>query len=76
MKHIKTEEKDFKTSSWTGRHVYCVEVAIKSQGVAVRNSNDRVAGTVFFTPNEWVAFVKGVKGGEFEPQGRIVRKLR
>ncbi len=73
----KFEDKDFKKTSWTKENAcLCVEVAIKPEGVAVRNSNDRSKNTVFFTPNEWAAFVKGVKGNEFNAKGRIQRRLR
>jgi len=41
-------------------------VAIKPNGVAVRNSNDPTKNTVFFTRDEWQAFTKGVHNNEFE----------
>jgi len=44
----------------------CVEVAIADEGIRVRDSKDRAAGTLKFTPDEWRAFVAGVKGGEFD----------
>jgi hypothetical protein len=43
----------------------CVAVAIKPEGVAVRNSQDSSKTTVFFSAEEWIAFVKGVKSDEF-----------
>lgn len=42
-----------------------MEVAIKPEGVAVRNSTDPNKNTVYFSAEEWGAFVQGVKGGEF-----------
>lgn len=45
--------------------VHCVEVAQKAGITAVRNSNDATKNTVFFTQNEWKAFVAGVKNNEF-----------
>lgn len=63
---IKVCDKDFKTSSWSKNNPKtCVAVAIKPNGVAVRNSNDPTKNTVFFTNDEWSAFVKGVKDNEF-----------
>lgn len=44
----------------------CVSVAIRPEGVAVRNSNDETKKTVFFTVQEWDAFIKGAKDGEFD----------
>lgn len=62
-------DQDFKKSSYTnpgGIINRCVAVAIKSEGVAVRNSNDPTKNTTFFTPEEWEAFIRGVKDGEFD----------
>jgi hypothetical protein len=58
---------EFRKSSFTkpGVH-YCVEVAQKDGTTAVRNSNDPTKTTVFFTQNEWKAFVAGVKNDEFD----------
>jgi hypothetical protein len=66
MKRIRVRDRDFKTSSWSRNNPKtCVAVALKSNGVAVRNSNDPTKNTVFFTNDEWSAFVKGVKNNEF-----------
>ena len=43
----------------------CVEVAIVSQGVLVRNSKDPQGPTLNFTLGEWAAFLAGVRLGEF-----------
>jgi hypothetical protein len=50
----------------------CVEVADLPGGqIGVRNSRD-VAGPVLrFTPDEWQAFLIGVRRGEFDDFGRI-----
>jgi hypothetical protein len=63
------DDSDFKKSSYThpgGLINRCVAVALKPNGVAVRNSNDETKNTVFFTLEEWDAFIKGVKNNEFE----------
>jgi Domain of unknown function (DUF397) len=45
----------------------CVEVASNLPGVvAVRDSKDRNGPALGFTPDEWRAFVSGVKSGEFD----------
>jgi len=44
----------------------CVQVAIKRQGVAVRDSKDNDEKTLFFNRREWGIFVRGIKNGEFD----------
>lgn len=46
----------------------CVEVGHSSDGsVVVRDSKDAARSTALvFTSDEWVAFVRGVKAGEFD----------
>jgi len=63
------KDSDFKRSAYSnpgGIISTCVEVARKPEGVAVRNSNDTAKNTVFFTNDEWLAFVKGTKDGQFD----------
>lgn len=63
------KDEDFKKSSYShpgGIINRCVAVAIKPEGVAVRNSNDETKLTTCFTREEWDAFIKGVKNGEFD----------
>jgi len=44
----------------------CVEVARNLPGiVAVRDSKDPEGPKLAFTPDEWVAFTEGIRGGEF-----------
>ena len=47
----------------------CVEIGqLPDGGVSVRAGTDRQSGPVLtFTREEWVAFVAGVKNGEFDP---------
>jgi hypothetical protein len=50
----------------------CVEVAVNLPGlVAVRDSKDRASGALIFTPAQWVAFVEGVRRGEFDLHRRL-----
>lgn len=67
---VKSTDTESKKYSW------CVEVARDKQGVAVRDSKNRADGTLFFTNNEWQAFINGVKKGEFNPIGPVAKRLR
>lgn len=61
-------DQDFRKSSFSKNNPKtCVEVAVKPQGVAVRDSKNPTMGTLFFTPQEWDAFIKGAKNSEFDP---------
>jgi hypothetical protein len=45
----------------------CVEVGRTGEGtVLVRDTKDRAQEALTFTDDEWVAFVAGVKAGEFD----------
>ncbi len=61
-------DSDFRSSINTFKHCKprCVQVAIKQEGVAVRDSKDPTKKTLFFNHEEWEAFTKGVKEGEFD----------
>jgi Domain of unknown function (DUF397) len=49
----------------------CVEVAdLRDAGVSVRNSRDPEGLVLQFTPDEWSAFLDGVRNGEFDRFGR------
>ena len=48
----------------------CVEVAnLPGGAVGVRNSRDRAGLVLRFTPEEWHAFLGGVRNGEFDGIG-------
>lgn len=54
-------------SSRSGAQAQCVETAaLPTGGVAMRNSRDRSGPALVFTHDEMVAFVDGVKAGEFD----------
>ena len=64
---FKVSKGDFRTSSWTGGVIArCVNVAITPAGVAVRDTKDPQKTTLYFKRDEWEAFVRGVKSGEFD----------
>jgi hypothetical protein len=44
----------------------CVTVAMRQDVVGVRDTKDSSKTTLCFTAQEWRAFVKGVKAGEFD----------
>lgn len=44
----------------------CVEVAVVDRVIAVRDSKDRSGPVLRFRPDEWEAFVAGVRDGEFD----------
>ena len=49
----------------------CVEVASLPEGeIGVRNSRDSQGLVLRFTPDEWHAFLGGVRNGEFDNFGR------
>lgn len=57
---------EFKTSSFCSGGS-CVEVAnLGAAGTRVRDSKDKTGPSLLFTPEEWRAFVAGVKAGEFD----------
>lgn len=60
-------DSEFRTSAWSNKRFkpLCVQVAKTSEGVAVRDSKDGEKTTLFFSHDEWDAFLKGAKAGEF-----------
>jgi len=62
------EERKFRKSSFSAHGIWganCVEVS-REEDIAVRDSKDPSGGALSFTRDEWDAFVKGVKAGEFD----------
>lgn len=56
----------FRRSSFCGGGS-CVEVAPLENGdIAVRDSKDTRRPELVYTPEEWAAFVQGVRAGEFD----------
>ena len=61
----------FRKSSMSGQfdgNSNCVEVAIIADVVGVRDSKNRKQSPLRFSRSEWIAFIKGVKAGEFDMQ--------
>jgi hypothetical protein len=44
---------------------HCVEVARTRDRVGVRDAKDPNGAVLWFTPEEWTAFLDGVRNGEF-----------
>jgi len=64
MDHAKQIKGWFK-SSFSG-DINCVEVALLTDGVTVRDSKNPVGPALRFTPAEWLAFIAGARAGEFD----------
>ncbi len=57
---------EWRTSTFSGGNGSCVEVASNLPGIiAVRDSKDRQGPALVFTPDEWAAFLAGVRADEF-----------
>lgn len=59
-------EVSFHKSTFSNPNGNCVEVATPHQGaVLVRDSKNQDGPVLAFTPDEWTAFLAGVRAGEF-----------
>lgn len=57
----------WRISSFSGNNGTCVQVAALPDGrIAVRNSNHPDEGVALFTAAEMIAWIHGVKAGEFD----------
>lgn len=57
----------WKKSSQSMTNGNCVEVADLGGGhVGIRDSKDQTGPVLQFTPDEWTAFLGGVRNGEFD----------
>lgn len=58
------QQSEWRRSSYCGNGA-CVEVARTEGGFLVRDAKDAQSPVLTFTPEEWAAFVAGVKNDEF-----------
>jgi hypothetical protein len=61
----RTAAGEFRKSSLSEAMGNCVEVAFMVW-VAVRDSKDPDGPALYFTPEEWAAFIGGARAGEFD----------
>jgi hypothetical protein len=66
MEPIEFQEEEFRKSSYSSPSGDCVEVAMQRVAVGVRDSKNRELPALVFSAQEWEAFIRGVKSGEFE----------
>jgi hypothetical protein len=65
MFHKAKAEEGFKLSSFTHK-CCCVAVRMEGGNIDLRDTKDPNSPTLSFNRDEWGAFVKGVKKGEFD----------
>jgi hypothetical protein len=53
-------------STYSANDNACVEVCRTDGGMMVRDSKDPNGAVLTFTPDEWTAFISGVKHSEFD----------
>ncbi|MCG8927557.1 DUF397 domain-containing protein [Lentzea sp. CC55] len=62
---VDNTSRNWKKSSFSEGGNACVEVAMVSTGVLVRDSKNPSGPELWFTSLEWIAFLYGVMAGEF-----------
>ncbi|GAA5074745.1 hypothetical protein HNP84_007438 [Thermocatellispora tengchongensis] len=67
MQSVDLTGAEWKKSARSASNGACVEVAHLARGyVGVRDSKNQDGPVLIFTPQEWEAFVGGVRDGEFD----------
>lgn len=60
------EELEFVKSTRSGESNFCVEVARREPVIYVRDSKDPAGPVLTFGRSDWVAFLAGVRAGDFD----------
>ncbi|WP_239346586.1 MULTISPECIES: DUF397 domain-containing protein [unclassified Frankia] len=67
LNHLDRSGLEWRKSSYSnGAGGECVEIAPLSEGIAIRDSKDPDGAILTFTRAEWLAFLAGARGGEFD----------
>ncbi|WP_019856035.1 DUF397 domain-containing protein [Actinopolyspora mortivallis] len=56
----------WRKSSRSANNAHCVEVALTSEAVGVRDTKDRQGGILTITPTAWAGFVERLKTGDYD----------
>lgn len=56
----------WRTSSHSNDIGQCVEVALTSRAVGIRDTKDRAGGTLTATPAAWAGFLNHLKTGDYD----------
>ena len=62
------DDREYRKSSFSNRDRHCVMISMDENAVFVKDSKDMRLEGLRFTKAEWVAFVEGVKAGEFDTE--------
>ena len=69
LQKYRFEDEGFFASSVTRKKILtndCVTVKLGAEQIEVRDTKDPNSPTLSFTRDEWLAFIEGVKLGEFD----------
>jgi len=61
------QDAPFRKSSFSAPDAGCVEAGVADGHLRVRDTKNRDGAVLSFTLDEWDAFVRGVRAGEFDP---------
>lgn len=62
---LEAKQVSWRRSTYCGNSS-CVEVAIKGDEIRIRDSKHLASAALVYNRDEWLAFIAGVKAGEFD----------